>query len=48
MTALSKNSGGTFAGIKLLLCENSVPPIEDAIFSGYIKSLRLTGQDVFY
>jgi len=33
MTALSEKGGGTFAGIKLLLCENPLPPIEEAIIA---------------
>ena len=31
MTSLSEKGGGTFEGIKLLLCENPLPPIEEAI-----------------
>lgn len=31
MTALREKGGGTFAGLKLLLCENPLPPIEEAI-----------------
>jgi histidinol-phosphate aminotransferase len=31
MTSLSEKGGGAFAGIKLLLCENPLPPIEEAI-----------------
>jgi histidinol-phosphate/aromatic aminotransferase/cobyric acid decarboxylase-like protein len=31
MTSILEKGGGTFAGIKLLLCENSLPPIEEAI-----------------
>jgi histidinol-phosphate aminotransferase len=33
MTSLSEKGGGTFAGIKLLLCENPLPPIEEAILA---------------
>ncbi len=31
MTAISEKGGGTFRGIKLLLCENPLPPLEEAI-----------------
>ena len=31
MTSLLEKGGGTFEGIKLLLCENPLPPIEEAI-----------------
>jgi histidinol-phosphate aminotransferase len=31
MTSLLEKGGGTFAGIKLLLCENPLPPIDAAI-----------------
>ena len=31
MTSLLEKGGGTFAGIKLLLCENPLPPIEEAV-----------------
>lgn len=31
MTSILEKGGGTFAGIKLLLCENPLPPIEEAI-----------------
>jgi histidinol-phosphate aminotransferase len=31
MTSLSEKGGGAFSGIKLLLCENPLPPIEEAI-----------------
>jgi histidinol-phosphate aminotransferase len=31
MTSRSEKGGGTFAGIKLLLCENPLPPIDEAI-----------------
>ena len=31
MSALSEKGGGTFQGIKLLLCENPLPPIDHAI-----------------
>ena len=31
MTSMIEKGGGTFEGIKLLLCENPLPPIEEAI-----------------
>ncbi|MCG6936902.1 MAG: histidinol-phosphate aminotransferase family protein [Gammaproteobacteria bacterium] len=31
MTSIIEKGGGTFEGIKLLLCENPLPPIEEAI-----------------
>jgi histidinol-phosphate aminotransferase len=31
MTSKTEKGGGTFEGIKLLLCENPLPPIEEAI-----------------
>lgn len=31
MTSLSEKGGGAFKGIKLLLCENPLPPIDEAI-----------------
>jgi len=31
MTTIAEKGGGTFQGIKLLLCENPLPPIEEAI-----------------
>jgi len=31
MSALAEKGGGTFQGIKLLLCENPLPPIDEAI-----------------
>jgi hypothetical protein len=31
MRSRSEKGGGSFAGIKLLLCENPLPPIEEAI-----------------
>ncbi len=31
MSARAEKGGGTFQGIKLLLCENPLPPIEEAI-----------------
>lgn len=31
MTSLSEKGGGTYQGIKLLLCENPLPPLDEAI-----------------
>ncbi|HKJ10332.1 MAG TPA: histidinol-phosphate transaminase [Gammaproteobacteria bacterium] len=31
MTSIAEKGGGTFEGIKLLLCENPLPPIDEAI-----------------
>lgn len=31
MTSISEKGGGAFAGIKLLLCENPLPPLDEAI-----------------
>src|SRR3989338_5225693 len=31
MSAIAEKGGGSFRGIKLLLCENPLPPIEEAI-----------------
>jgi histidinol-phosphate aminotransferase len=31
MTSLTEKGGGAFEGIKLLLCENPLPPIDEAI-----------------
>ena len=31
MSSLAEKGGGAFRGIKLLLCENPLPPIDEAI-----------------
>ncbi len=31
MTSILEKGGGTFEGIKLLLCENPLPPLDEAI-----------------
>lgn len=31
MSAIAEKGGGTFQGIKLLPCENPLPPIEEAV-----------------
>lgn len=33
MTSIHEKGGGTFSGLKLLLCENPLPPIEEAIIA---------------
>ena len=33
MTSVSEKGGGAFTGVKLLLCENPLPPIEEAVFA---------------
>jgi histidinol-phosphate aminotransferase len=33
MSAIAEKGGGTFQGIKLLLCENPLPPIDEAIWA---------------
>jgi histidinol-phosphate aminotransferase len=40
MTSLSDKGGGTFHGIKLLLCENPLPPIEEAITAAQAEVVR--------
>ena len=37
MSAIAEKGGGTFQGIKLLLCENPLPPIEEAIAAAQAK-----------
>jgi len=39
MSAITEKGGGTFQGIKLLLCENPLPPIDEAIAAAYISEL---------
>lgn len=31
MTSLLEKGGGTFPGIKMLLCENPLPPLNEAV-----------------
>jgi histidinol-phosphate aminotransferase len=40
MTALAEKGGGTFQGIKLLLCENPLPPIAAAITAAQAEVAR--------
>lgn len=40
MTAISEKGGGTFHGIKLLLCENPLPPIDEAIAAAQSELCR--------
>ena len=40
MTSLSEKGGGTFEGIKLLLCENPLPPIDEAIAAAQAEAPR--------
>jgi histidinol-phosphate aminotransferase len=38
MTSILEKGGGTFRGIKLLLCENPLPPIEEAIVAAQAEA----------
>lgn len=40
MTSILEKGGGTFEGIKLLLCENPLPPIEEAIAAAQSEASR--------
>jgi histidinol-phosphate aminotransferase len=40
MSALAEKGGGTFHGIKLLLCENPLPPLEEAIAAAQAEAPR--------
>jgi histidinol-phosphate aminotransferase len=40
MTSIREKGGGTFEGIKLLLCENPLPPIEEAIVAAQSEAPR--------
>ncbi|HTP41848.1 MAG TPA: histidinol-phosphate transaminase [Nitrospiria bacterium] len=40
MTSLLEKGGGTFQGIKLLLCENPLPPIEEAVVAAQAEAPR--------
>jgi histidinol-phosphate aminotransferase len=40
MTSILEKGGGTFQGIKLLLCENPLPPIDEAIAAAQAEVLR--------
>jgi histidinol-phosphate aminotransferase len=39
-TSVIEKGGGTFAGIKLLLCENPLPPIDAAVEAAARELLR--------
>ncbi|OGA47921.1 MAG: histidinol-phosphate aminotransferase [Betaproteobacteria bacterium RIFCSPLOWO2_12_FULL_62_58] len=40
MTSLQEKGGGTFQGIKLLLCENPLPPLDEAIAAARVELPR--------
>jgi histidinol-phosphate aminotransferase len=40
MTSILEKGGGVFKGIKLLLCENPLPPIEEAIAAAQAELRR--------
>jgi len=40
VSALAEKGGGTFHGIKLLLCENPLPPLEEAIAAAQAEAPR--------
>lgn len=40
MSAIAEKGGGDFQGIKLLLCENPLPPIEEAIAAAQLEAPR--------
>lgn len=40
MTSISEKGGGAFQGVKLLLCENPLPPIEEAIIAAQAEVPR--------
>jgi histidinol-phosphate aminotransferase len=40
MRSLTEKGGGTFEGIKLLLCENPLPPIDEAIAAAQAEAPR--------
>lgn len=40
MTSIHEKGGGTFEGIKLLLCENPLPPLEEAIVAAQAEVPR--------
>jgi histidinol-phosphate aminotransferase len=40
VAALSEKGGGTFAGIKLLLCENPLPPLDEAVAAAQAEAPR--------
>jgi len=40
MSTISEKGGGTFQGIKLLLCENPLPPIDEAVAAAQAEAPR--------
>ena len=40
MTSLLEKGGGAFAGIKMLLCENPLPPLDEAIVAAQEELVR--------
>ncbi len=40
MTSILEKGGGTFEGIKLLLCENPLPPLDEAIAAAQVEVPR--------
>jgi len=42
MTSLTEKGGGAFEGIKLLLCENPLPPIDEAIAAAQAEAPAAT------
>ncbi len=40
MSGISEKGGGSFTGLKLLLCENPLPPIDAAIEAARIELPR--------
>ncbi len=42
-SATAEKGGGTFEGIKLLLCENPLPPIDEATTAARIEAARGRG-----
>lgn len=41
MSSKLEKGGGTFEGIKLLLCENPLPPLDEAIAAATVSIGRL-------
>ena len=40
MTSILEKGGGTFKGIKMLLCENPLPPLDEAIVAAQEELAR--------
>lgn len=46
MTSRLEKGGGTFEGIKLLLCENPLPPINDPVLGpGFMRVTKAPPED---